>query len=215
MSDYQEFYNKPFAKLLELACSKSHIPGGGSVTAMSVALGVSMGAMVANITLNKKGYEHTYEEVSKLLDIMILGIESIKKLTQEDMDAFDNFLSAYRLPKESDSQKMIRKDEIQKTTIIAAMVPLKIAETANELLFHNKRLSEIGSGTVVNDCAVASVILESAVRASILSVDINYVNIEDANIQYEIKETRDKLLVESKQTMEDTLSIVASRDKSF
>ncbi|MDR2461586.1 MAG: cyclodeaminase/cyclohydrolase family protein [Deltaproteobacteria bacterium] len=215
MIEYQELYAKPFTEILELACSKSHVPGGGSVTAMSGALGASMGAMVANLTLNKKGYEDVYGEVEKLLDSMTSGIEKIKILTQQDMDAFDGVLLAYRLPKETDNQKNIRKEEIQNAIIKAAMVPLSIAVLANDLLFYNKRLSEIGNGSVVNDCAVACILLESTVRAAMLSVDVNFHSIEDKELKQEIKEKKDNILSESKKTMDETLAIVALRDKTL
>jgi formiminotetrahydrofolate cyclodeaminase len=206
-------YEKPFSELIELACSKSHVPGGGSVTAMSGALGASMGAMVANLTLGKKGYEERESEVKVLLNHFLEGIAEIKKLTQEDMDSFDALLKSYRLPRETDSQKEARREAIRKDTIQAAMIPLKIASLANNLLFHNSRLSVIGNGSVVNDCAVAAILLESAVRAAMLSVDVNFENIDDPVVKEEIRDKKEKILSEAKKAMEDSLKVVASRDK--
>jgi formiminotetrahydrofolate cyclodeaminase len=215
MLDYDEFYDSTFSSLLELACSSNHIPGGGSVSAMSAALGASMSVMVANLTLNKKGYENVSEEIGNLIDILESGIDEIKKLTHDDMKAFDALLLAYRLPRTIESEKQIRLDEIEKKTIQAAMVPLKISSKANDILSQNKRLSEIGNGSVVNDCAVAAILLEGAVRASMLSVDINYVNIKDTFIKEEIQIRREKILSCSKKTMEETLDIVDKRDKTI
>ncbi|MDR2351008.1 MAG: cyclodeaminase/cyclohydrolase family protein [Deltaproteobacteria bacterium] len=215
MTNIEELYEMPFDGILDLACSKSHVPGGGSVTAMSCALGASMGAMVCNLTLTKKGYEKVYDEVKKILEVMTSGIANIKKLTKDDMDAFDALLSAYRLPKDTESKKAVRREEIQKNTVTAALVPLKISAQANDLLFHNKRLAEIGNGGVVNDCAVACVLLESAARAAMLSVDVNFPNIEDETVKAEIKDKKEKILAEAKKTMEETLAAVESRDKAL
>jgi formiminotetrahydrofolate cyclodeaminase len=213
MNEEENLYDKRFSEIIELASSKSHVPGGGSVTAMSATLGASMGAMVANLTLGKKGYESHTTEVKLILDTMVEGIEEIKKLTQEDMDCFDALLKSYRLPRETDSQKEKRKEAIRQDTIKAALTPLKIASVANNLLFHNARLAVIGNSGVVNDSAVSCIILEAAVRAAMLSVDVNYESIEDPVVKEEIKDRKEKILSEAKKTMEETLATVASRDK--
>jgi formiminotetrahydrofolate cyclodeaminase len=215
MSTATDLYNESFSRILELACSKSHVPGGGSVSAMSATLGASMGAMVANLTIDKKGYENAREEVAKILDYMTTGIEDIKKLTQDDMDAFDSLLSAYRMPKSSDEQKAARKEEIQKATVTASIVPLRISAASNNLLFHIKRLSAIGNGGVVNDCAVAAILLEGSVRAAMLSVDVNFANIADPAVKDEIKDKKEKILADAKFCLEETLNIVDSRDKTL
>jgi formiminotetrahydrofolate cyclodeaminase len=182
---------------------------------MSAALGSSMGAMVANLTLSKKGYEGCQEEVERLLGFMSGGIEEIKRLTHDDMDAFDRLLMAYRLPRGTEEEKEHRRREIQRHTVHAAMVPLQISELAKNLLEHNRRLSEIGNGSVVNDCAVASILLESAARAAMLSVDVNWPNGADTRVREDIKKKRDRILEEAKRIMEESLSIVASRDKTI
>jgi formiminotetrahydrofolate cyclodeaminase len=214
-TNYEVFYNKPLTEILNLASSKSHVPGGGSVSAISATLGSSMGAMVANLTINKPGYEDKYDEVSLLLKEMTLGIEDIKKLTIEDMQAFDSLLMAYRLPRGTEEEKIKRKDEIDKNTVIAATVPLSISRKARDLLRHNKRLAQIGNGSVVNDCAVACILLESAARAAMLSVDVNYENIADKKLQEEILTQKEEILVDAKKTMEETLQIVSQRDKKI
>ncbi|MDR2459286.1 MAG: cyclodeaminase/cyclohydrolase family protein [Deltaproteobacteria bacterium] len=215
MNECETFYNEPFSNLIELACSRSHVPGGGSISAMSAILGASMTAMVANLTLNKKGYEDTYIEVQMILDRVTGSIEELKKLTQRDMDSFDSLISAYRLPKETEGQKELRRREIQKSAIEAAMAPLTISHNAYELLFLNKRLSEIGNGSVVNDCAVATIVLEGAVRAAMLSVDVNFDTILDPEVKATIKARRDKILGEATVIRDETLLIVDQRDKAL
>jgi formiminotetrahydrofolate cyclodeaminase len=215
MSDTLDFYNKPFSEVLDLACSRSHVPGGGSVSAMSATLGASMGAMVANFTLGKKGYEQSFGEAEKLLAIFKDGIKEIKRLTLEDMQAFDSLLNAYRLPKDTEKEKEKRKNEIQVGTIYAAQVPLKISGLARDLLLANSRLAEIGNGSVVNDCAVACILLEAAVRAAMLSTDVNCEFIKNDEVKKEIQAKKETILNEAKAAMEETLAKVAGRDKKM
>jgi formiminotetrahydrofolate cyclodeaminase len=63
IGNHAVFYQRPFDELIDLACSKSHVPGGGSIAAMTAVLGASMSAMVANLSLNKKGSEHIASEM--------------------------------------------------------------------------------------------------------------------------------------------------------
>ncbi|MDR2405997.1 MAG: cyclodeaminase/cyclohydrolase family protein [Deltaproteobacteria bacterium] len=214
-TNYEVFYNKPLTEILDLASSKSHVPGGGSVSAISATLGSSMGAMVANLTIGKPGYEDRAPEVSAILKEMVEGIEEIKRLTLADMQAFDSLLLAYRLPRATEDEKSKRREEIDKNTILAATVPLKISQKARDLLLHNKRLSEIGNGGVVNDCAVACILLESAARAAMLSVDVNLDSIKDEVVKKEISAKKEEVLKDSKKAMEETLAVVASRDKKL
>ncbi len=46
--------------------SESPAPGGGSVSALVGALGVSLGTMVANLSSHKAGWDERWEEFSKL-----------------------------------------------------------------------------------------------------------------------------------------------------
>ncbi|MDR2340397.1 MAG: cyclodeaminase/cyclohydrolase family protein [Deltaproteobacteria bacterium] len=215
MNPYLNFYEKPFNEILDLAASKRHVPGGGSVAAMSAALGATMGSMVANLTLHKQNYEAVQDEIRGLLNTMTDGLNEIKALTALDMDSFDLLLSAYRLPRETNAQSIRRQEEIQKYTVQASNVPLRISSLANDLLVTNKRIAEIGNGSAVNDCAVAAILLESAARAAILSVDVNLPNIKDKEVKEDITSVRNRILTEARVSCEETVRIVSNRDKKL
>jgi len=53
-------------KFLEQLASNEPVPGGGSVAALSSGLSVALVQMVANLTIDKKGYEDVNEEMKKL-----------------------------------------------------------------------------------------------------------------------------------------------------
>jgi formiminotetrahydrofolate cyclodeaminase len=215
MLTYDTFYQRPFSEIIDLACSRSHVPGGGSVSAMSAVLGASMSMMVANLTLNKSGYETMESEVKDIMEKLEEGIAELKILTKRDMEAFDNVLKAYRLPKESEKERDIRLKEIQNATIEAAMAPLMISSKVSELLFCNRRLAEIGNGSVVSDSEVASIILESSLRAALVSVDINLDNIRDPKLRDMFIMRKERLLKDSHRVMKETLMIAKGRDKSL
>ena len=83
-----EVYTKIINDFLGEACSSSHTPGGGNVSAVVGTLGGSMIAMVANLTLGKKGYEECQDETKTILDQVMSCIEELKVLTLKDMGRF-------------------------------------------------------------------------------------------------------------------------------
>jgi formiminotetrahydrofolate cyclodeaminase len=207
----RSLYELPFSLIVDKASSKSHVPGGGSVSAMSAVLGASMASMVANLTLGKSGYEGCQEELRAFLVQLAEGIERVKALTIEDMVAFDSLLSAYRLPKQSQGQSEERSRAIQEGTKLAATIPLKIAEEATHILELNLRVSLIGNLSALSDSAVAAIILEAAARASMLSVNVNLASIKDPELKAAFESKRDHVLQEAGELMKETLLIVDNR----
>ncbi|MGL4208731.1 MAG: cyclodeaminase/cyclohydrolase family protein, partial [Candidatus Adiutrix sp.] len=102
------FYEMSINDFLKIASSSSHVPGGGNVSAVVATLGASMGAMVASLTHGKKGYEEHQEANTTILNAFMAGIENLKILTQGDVDAFDEYMKTFKLPKDTDEQKKVR-----------------------------------------------------------------------------------------------------------
>jgi formiminotetrahydrofolate cyclodeaminase len=214
MKNRWEFYDKPFAEIIALTGSRSHVPGGGSVSAMAGALGAAMGSMVASLTVGKKGLEAVSGEAREILDDLQRGIEKLKMLTLEDMNAFDGLISATRLPCGTEEEGAAREDALQINTLKAAAAPLNIALCARDMLKLNLRLSEIANASALSDSAVSAIILEAAVRASVQSVDVNLANIKDTGQRNWISNARKEVLEESGRYLHETISIVCFRQNN-
>ncbi|MDR1166773.1 MAG: cyclodeaminase/cyclohydrolase family protein [Deltaproteobacteria bacterium] len=204
-------YERPFSEILAVAASKSPTPGGGSVSAMAGALGASMGAMVANLTQNKVGYEEYWLEATEMATLFLEGIEDFKKLTYADMDAFANFMEALRLPKGTEEQKAARRLALDAASAQAALAPLEIAQKSFDLLLANNRLASYGNAAAVNDGAVAAIILEAALRAALLQVDVNLPSLADAELRQALKTKRDFLEERGRTLLQETVELVKSR----
>jgi formiminotetrahydrofolate cyclodeaminase len=70
-------YEKTLNEYLEAAASKSHTPGGGSVSAVVGANAASMVSMVANLTIGKKKYAEVQEEAQAILLGATAAIEEL------------------------------------------------------------------------------------------------------------------------------------------
>ena len=104
-------------------CSDSPTPGGGSVAALMASLSVSLAAMSANLTINKKGYEDVqgYCKVASIDEIKehdyiltpgrYVGIEEVEddgEPFEEKMERLTNTLSN-QFKKSRELEEEIRK----------------------------------------------------------------------------------------------------------
>ena len=74
--------------------SKAAVPGGGSVAALCGALAASLSAMVASLTIGKKGYEEKNEQMTELFDKAEALREKLLEDIDRDCECFDGYIKA-------------------------------------------------------------------------------------------------------------------------
>lgn len=166
-------------KFVDETASESPAPGGGSVSAYLGALGAALGAMVANLTAHKKGYEDRLEFFS---EYGVQAQEKIKELlflVDEDTKAFNAIMEAYRLPKNTVEEKSIRKKAIRKANVYAIEIPLKTMETAAACLPLLRAMIENGNPNSISDAGVGALCIQAAVSGAALNVQINAAGLDD------------------------------------
>jgi formiminotetrahydrofolate cyclodeaminase len=203
-----EVYTRVINDFLADACSSSHTPGGGNVSAVVGTLGASMVAMVANLTLGKKGYEDYQDDTKDILGKVMSGIEQLKELTLKDMEAFDDYMKCFRMPKETDDEKKARAAAIQSAAKNATLVPLNICKILVELMGQANRLSRFGNKMAISDVGVGAYVCEAAMRACMLSVDINLPSIKDQDFVEDVKNQRARLFAEAEDLKIKALTFV-------
>ena len=200
MSDIPaNFYAMTIDDFLKVAASSSHVPGGGNVSAVAAALGASMGAMVASLTEGKKGYEEHQEANAAILKAFLAGLESLKDLTRGDVEAFDAYMKTFKLPKDTEEQKKARTAAIQDGVKKATLAPLNICRQCLDLMKEAAKLAPIGNKGAISDCGVSAIILEAAIHAAMLSVDINLPSIKDEVFAADIVSERGRIFAEAEE----------------
>ena len=154
-------------------------PGGGSAAALAGALGAGLGAMVANLSGNKRGWDERVKE----FDQWAIKAQQIKdrllNLIDEDTDAFNQVLHAYRLPKNSDAEKQARLEAIEMANKGAALTPFGTIETAFSTYEILDLLVQKGLKASVTDAAVGALLTHTAIEGAALNVLINLDSIKD------------------------------------
>jgi glutamate formiminotransferase/formiminotetrahydrofolate cyclodeaminase len=159
--------------------SDSPAPGGGSVSAYIGSLGTSLGTMVANLSAHKKGWEDRWKEFS---DWAVRGKEiqnNLLNLVAEDTQAFNKIMDSFSLPKRSDEEKKLREAAIQEATKNAALVPLKVMETAFEAFGLINEMAEKGNPNSISDAGVGALALRACIKGAFLNVKINASGLKD------------------------------------
>ena len=196
--------------LAELA-SAEPVPGGGSVAALGGAVAASLVAMVCRLTIGKKGYEAVSDELSTILPRADALQAELRELMQADIDAFARVMDAYKLPKETDSQKSARTRAIQDALKHASDVPLRVAELCAEVLALARVVVEKGNKNAASDAGVGSLMAEAGLRGAAFNVSINLGSIKDEAYVSDRRARVARLMAIADQSQREILSIVEGR----
>ncbi|MFM2334028.1 MAG: hypothetical protein RL747_1635 [Bacteroidota bacterium] len=159
--------------------SDSAAPGGGSISALTGAMGAALGTMVANLSAIKKGWEDRLEEFSPWAAEGQQLKDKLVALVDEDTRAFDAIMSAFGLPKDTPEQVAERKQAIQDASKYATEVPFRTMQTAFDCLPLLKQMAEHGNPNSLSDVGVGALCIKTAVRGAWLNVLINAQGLSD------------------------------------
>jgi len=203
--------DKKVSNFLDELASNSPTPGGGSVAALAGALGVALISMVGNLTVGKKKYEEVGEDIKRIISSSEKLRYELSQLIEEDVKVFNNFMSTYKMPKETEDEKKVRAEKIQESLIMAAKVPLKVAYKCLDILSLSKEVAEKGNINVVSDAGVAVLMAEAALESAIINVKINLRMIKDEKVRTELSSSIKEILLKEKGQKEKVLEIVEEK----
>lgn len=179
-----------FAKIV---ASESPVPGGGSIAALCGALSAALAEMVANLTVGKKKYADSKEEMTEIINKASVLREKLLNYIEEDSLAYNKVMEAYKLPKQTEEEKSLRLSKIEEGLKIAASVPLKVAETSFEILPLTEAAVLRGNQNSVTDGLVAAMMARTAVLSAVFNIRINLDSIKDIKFVNTLKEKADSL----------------------
>lgn len=194
--------NQKVADFVDEVSRDTPAPGGGSISALAGALGVSLASMVANLSVGKSEFDDQYEnlcelaeEAQKFKDDLLLAVDA-------DTEAFNEVLDAMRLPKDTPAQISTRDAAMSAGYKSAARVPLRTAELCRDALQLCLRAAQIGNEAVMSDAGVGALMALAGVQGAIYNVRINLPHTKDAAFVEEMSRTLNSLLNEAKETCE-------------
>ena len=185
--------NQKITDFIEKTASGIPVPGGGSVSALSAALGAGLTEMVANLTVGKKGYESVESEMKETAEtVENLRIKLIAEV-DKDSNAYKDVLAAFKLPKTTAKEQEQRKQAIQDAMKNAARVPLGVAYDSLQVMDLAEKVIKSGNRNAVSDGAVGTMMARSAALGALFNVKINLSSIEDDAFVEELTREVNKL----------------------
>ena len=188
--------------------SESAAPGGGSVSAYMGALAAALGAMVANLSAHKRGWDDRWKEFSdqavKGQDIM----ERLLKLVDEDTAAFAKIMNVFSMPKGTEEEKAARADAMEKATLYATQVPLRTMQTALEAMPLALEMARKGNPASASDAGVGAIAALAAVKGAQLNVRINAAGLKDRAMADSLTAEAEKIAKEAAEKEAEILSEV-------
>ncbi len=172
----------------------SPAPGGGSAAALSGSIAAGLVAMVANLTVGKKGYESVFDEMKNISVSAQKLKDELLLLVDEDTNAFNKLMEAARLPKKSEEEINKRNKLIEETTLYASEVPLRTMEKSFEVLSLAKIVSEKGNKNSNSDAGVAILLSRSAIKGGAMNVEINLKELQESEQKKSIQNKMENIL---------------------
>lgn len=193
--------------------SESPAPGGGSVAALAGSLCAALSAMVANLTVGKKGYEAVWNEMSELAENAQLVKDKLAIAVDEDTEAFNVLMEAMRLPKATAEQKAAREAAMQEGYKQASLVPLETAKTCLEALKFALVAAQKGNANSASDAGVAGLMAKAGVEGAVLNVLINLDPITDGAFKQSQKQQTAALITQAQTLCEQVQEAVKKNIK--
>ena len=167
---------------IEELAAPTPTPGGGAAAAYAGAMGASLVAMVAGLTIGKKKYAEVEAEMQA---IRVVAENLRKELTQaadDDSSAFEALMGTFRLPKETEEEKAARNTAIIAATMNAAHIPLHVAEHVIKAMELALKCAKKGNVNAISDAMSGFAMCRASLTAAGYNVRININSLEDRSL---------------------------------
>lgn len=178
--------------------SDAPAPGGGSVAAAAAALSTALGHMVYALTHKKKKFLALDAEIQAQVTRDAEGLQKLQEkllhLVDEDTKAFNAFMAALKMPKETEEEQAKRTKAMDEAAVESLEIPRETARTTVQIFDHLQSIAKHGNKNAISDAGVSAELAMAAIRGAILNVRINLPSIKDEKLQAEAKKEYEEIL---------------------
>jgi methenyltetrahydrofolate cyclohydrolase len=207
----EKLTDKPTKSFLDELASSAPAPGGGSVAALSGALGAGLISMVCNLTLGKPKYAAVQDDISAILKKSESLRKELTDLLEADVQAYTQLSQTMKMPRETDEQKATRATLMDKALKAATEVPMRVAEACVAIMALCPSAAEKGNTNAVSDVGVGILMAEAGLRGAALNVLINLGLIKDEHFVSESHRKLNNLLQGKPELRDEIYNLVVSK----
>jgi glutamate formiminotransferase/formiminotetrahydrofolate cyclodeaminase len=191
--------------------SRSPAPGGGSAAALVAAMGAGLGAMVGWMTYGKRKFEAKDAAMRRLIPPLDAAMKALVPLVDKDARAFDAYLAAVGMKKDTAEEKHARHAAMQAGLREAVAVPLEVMRTADRCWDAMVEMAREGNFASRSDLEVGARSLETGIWGASRNVLVNLPGIEDEAFRRATAEEAERLAARAAAMRDAVLATLAGR----
>lgn len=190
-------------------------PGGGAAAAVAGALGASLVAMVAGLTLGREKFAAVEAEMTRAQEAGRREADALLGCADADAGAFRRVMTAYALPKGSEEERRARSAAVQEAYREATRTPLETMERCLEVIRHALVVIRSGNPSALSDAYVGFLTASAGFEGALWNVAINLGAIKDERFREETLAAVRRLRAEKKELQEAIAALASDPVRRF
>jgi glutamate formiminotransferase/formiminotetrahydrofolate cyclodeaminase len=191
--------------------ARTSAPGGGSASALIAAIGVGLGVMVAKLTYGVRKFENVDTEIRKVIVPLNDVTLALIPMIDADTNAFNDYMEAMRLPKNSPEDKKIREAAMQAGLKKAIDIPLQTMRLGDSAWDSMVEVAKYGNIASKSDIEVGAKALETGIWGAYKNVLINMPQIKDEVYKTETLNLAESITKRAELKLGEVLEMLGKR----
>ncbi len=176
---------------IEAFCSQlaagTPAPGGGAAAAVAGAMGASLVAMAAGLTVGREKFAAVSEEMAALQEAGKRQTDALLQCADEDQAAFSQVMAAFALPKGTPEEKAKRREAVWEGYKAAIRSPLKEMEHCLVVMRSALTAAQRGNPNARGDAYVGYRLASAAFDGALWNAAVNLESLKDEAFQQEVE----------------------------
>ena len=172
--------DRAVGNLLAAFSSSDPTPGGGSASALASAVGASLLLMVAGLPKTRDGSNADRAALAASAAALEPVRADLAAAIDADADAYDQVVTAYKLPKGTADEERGRARAVQRALEAATETPLALMRRSVRALEEAAIVAAHGYKAAASDVGVAIALLTAGAAGAKLNVDANLSSVADS-----------------------------------
>lgn len=204
------FADLTVGRFIESLSSSEPVPGGGSASALAGALGASLVAMVAGLSIGRPKYAAYEATLARCGEAGRSLASEFLRLADKDAEAYAGYATALKLPRATEAQQVARSAALQTAARAASDVPWECVKACGALVTAAEALAGRSNVNAASDVLVAALLAEAGARGAAENVRINMPSTGDEEYNESMSRRLDEALHDIAALASRTREIVLS-----
>jgi methenyltetrahydrofolate cyclohydrolase len=188
--------------------AQSSTPGGGSASALAIALGAALTGMVANLTVGKEHYAESDALARNVATAAAELSDMLQALMAADEAAYAAVRDAYARPRGAPDEQSSRAAAIHDALVVAMQPPQAMMSAGCAALRLALEMARHGNRSLASDAACAAILIEAGIRSAAYNVLANVVLLHDSEEAHKARQEIDACEAEAATLLRETIAAV-------